>query len=271
MIPLRDNIIARKIPFITVALIALNLAAFAMCALLPERELEAFLFQYGLIPAKIFRPQIVARYYAYQFGLRVPVEYSLSESLLPFFTSMFLHGSILHVVGNMWFLWIFGDNVEDCLGHIGFLLFYLAGGAASGIIQVLSSPLSPIVTIGASGAVAAVMGAYMLLYPRARVLTLIWILFYIDVLPIPAFLYLFYWFLIQLLSGTATFGGAGIAAGGVAWWAHIGGFLAGCGFILLTGIRPSQKPFRLYRPYRRYFDPRTGRWVSISSRSPYDE
>jgi hypothetical protein len=267
MIPLRDNIIARKLPIITVALIVLNMAVFVICALMPQGELNALLFQYGLIPAKIFRPRIVAYYYAQQFGYSVPVHYGWSESLLPMVTCMFLHGSVIHVVGNMWFLWIFGDNVEDCLGHAGFLLFYLACGLASSMVQTLSSPLSPVVTIGASGAVAGVMGAYLLLYPRARIMTLVWILFLVDVWPIPAFLYLFYWFAIQVLSGTASLGASGIAAGGVAWWAHIGGFIMGFGSIYFTGIRSPEKMIRPYTVRRLYFSPRAGRWISSSPRS----
>jgi len=237
MIPLRDNIATRRVPVITVALIAVNLGVFVLNALMPQRELEPVLFQYGLIPAKIFKPVAVAEYYWRQFGLNVPVRYSWSEALLPMFTSMFLHGGVLHLLGNMWILWIFGDNVEDCFGHLGFLLFYLACGLISGTVQVLSAPLSPVVTIGASGAVAGVMGAYMLLYPYARVMTLVWFIFFIDIWPIPAFVYLFFWFLLQVLSGTASLGSHAFS-GGVAWWAHIGGFLAGFGFVLFSGIQP---------------------------------
>ena len=258
MIPLHDNIASRRVPIITVALIAVNLAVFLLCALMNERELQAFLFRYGLIPAKLFRPMKVAWFYFNEFGLSVPTHYSLSEALLPLVTCMFLHGSVIHVVGNMWILWIFGDNVEDCLGHLGFLLFYLVCGLASGLVQLLSAPTSPVVTIGASGAVAAVMGAYMVLYPYARVMTFVWLLFYVDVLPIPAFLFLFYWFLVQVLSGTATLGGSGLA-GGVAWWAHIGGFVAGFGFVLLAGLRPQVEYIRTARSPRYYFNPRAGR------------
>ena len=136
----------------------------------------------------------------------------------------------------------------------------------SSIAHALLSPLSPVVTIGASGAIAAVMGAYMLLYPYARVMTLIWLLFFVDVVPIPAFLYLFYWFLIQILSGTASLGGSNVASGGVAWWAHIGGFLAGFGFVLLAGLRPQVEYVRPSRSPRYYFNPRNGRWGSRSSR-----
>ena len=266
MLPLRDNLIARRAPFVTVALIAVNVFLFLMCATMPEHELQAFLFRYGLIPAKIFRPESVARYYLRQFGILVPTRYDLADSLAPLFTSMFLHGGALHLAGNMWILWIFGDNVEDCLGHIGYLLFYVACGLASGVIHALSAPFSPVVTIGASGAIAGVMGAYLLLYPAARVMTLVWVLFYVDIWAVPAFVFLFYWFLIQVLSGAATLGGGSILGGGVAWWAHIGGFIAGFGFILLSGIRPEPKSLRAHERRRWYFDPRTGRYVAIRRR-----
>jgi hypothetical protein len=266
MIPLRDNIPARTAPIVTVALIAINLAIFAMSALLPQRELEAFVFRYGLIPARIFRPEIVASYYWNRLGLAVPFDYSLSESLLPLLTCMFLHGGVLHVVGNMWILWIFGDNVEDALGHFGFLLFYLGCGLASSLVQTIASPFSPVATIGASGAIAGVMGAYMALYPYARVMTFVWFFFYVDVWPIPAFLFLFYWFLIQFFSGMTTLSGD-ILAGGIAWWAHIGGFLAGLGFVLFSGLRPAHKAVRSYARRAYYFDPRTGRFVPVRSRS----
>lgn len=260
MFPIRDNIVARRTPVVTVALILANLAVFGMCAIMSERELEAFFFRYGLIPAKIFRPDIVSAYYWRKFGALVPSHYSLADSLMPVLSCMFLHGGVVHVVGNMWMLWIFGDNVEDCLGHFGFLIFYVACGVASSLFHILSAPLSPVVTIGASGAVAGVMGAYMILYPRARVLMLVWILFIVDFWSVPAFLFLFYWFLIQVFSGVATLG-SGMLSGGVAWWAHVGGFLAGFGFVLVSGVRPPQKPSRTYERARYYFDPRTGRYT----------
>jgi len=269
MIPLRDNVPARTVPIVTVVLIAVNLAIFAMTALLPRGELEAFVFRYGLIPAKIFRPESIAAYYRHRLGLAVPYDYSLAESLLPLLTCMFLHGGVLHVVGNMWMLWIFGDNVEDALGHAAFLLFYVACGLASSLVQTIASPFSPVATIGASGAIAGVMGAYMVLYPYARVMTFVWFLFYIDVWPIPAFLFLFYWFLIQFLSGMSTLGGD-VLAGGIAWWAHIGGFLAGLGFVLFSGIRPAQKAVRPYARQGYYFDPRTGRFVAVRRQSSED-
>jgi len=255
MLPLRDNIIARRAPYVTVALITINVLVFAMMAVMPEREQQAFLFHYGLIPARIFHPGRVPSYYLQQYGLLVPPHSDLAASLLPLVTCMFLHGGLLHLVGNMWILWIFGDNVEDCLGHVGFLLFYLACGLTSSVVQTLSSAASPVVTIGASGAIAGVMGAYLPLYPGARVITLVWLLFYIDIWPIPAFLFLFYWFLIQLTSGVAALGGGGILTGGIAWWAHIGGFLAGFGFILLSGIRPDPKSVRTYERRRYYLGP----------------
>lgn len=246
MIPLYDDIPTRKVAIVTKTLIAVNVAIFLMCAFMPEDELEAFVFRYGLIPAKIFKPSAVASFYYWKFGAIVPHEYSLRESFMPFFTCMFLHGGWIHVIGNMWMLWIFGNNVEDCLGHAGFLVFYLICGLASSLAQTIVGPLSPVPTIGASGAVAGVMGAYLVLYPGARVLTLVPIIFFIDFWPIPAFLFLFYWFLIQVISGMTTLGNA--LEGGVAWWAHIGGFLLGASFIWLTGIRAEQRPRRTYVP-----------------------
>lgn len=269
MIPIRDDIPARKAPVVTVGLIALNLAIFGMCATMPERDLQVFLFKYGFIPAKLLRPDLVASHYLRQFGFIVPSEYSLSESIVPMFTSMFLHGGWVHVIGNMWILWIFGDNVEDCFGHLGFLLFYLACGIFATIVHFLTAPASPIVTVGASGAIAGVMGAYMLLYPNARVWTLVWIFFLIDFWPVPAYLYLFVWFFIQVLSGVASLGTGGMLPG-VAWWAHIGGFVAGAGFVLLTGVRPRRRPARTFPRYRYAFDPRTGRFVPRPPRSRDD-
>jgi membrane associated rhomboid family serine protease len=135
---------------------------------------------------------------------------------------MFLHGGWLHLIGNMWFLWIFGNNVEDSMGHIRFLLFYLICGAVAALAHVLSAPGSGIPTVGASGAISGVMGAYLLLYPRVRIYTLFIIIFFIRVIPVPAFVILLYWFAIQVLSGMSSMAGAGVA-----FWAHIGGFVAG--------------------------------------------
>ncbi len=251
MLPIRDNVQARRVPIVTVGLIAANVVVFGLCAMMPERQLEAFFFQYGLIPAKIFEPTLVARYYHYRLGMVVPNEYTLGESLLPILTCMFLHGGIVHVAGNMWMLWIFGDNVEDCLGHVGFLLFYLACGLTSSITHAVVWSHSPVATIGASGAVAGVMGAYLLLYPQARIWTFIWFFFFVDIWAIPAFVFLFYWFAIQLMSGVAAVGASDILAGGVAWWAHVGGFVAGALFVLFAGVRSAPRYVSTYR--RRHY------------------
>jgi membrane associated rhomboid family serine protease len=138
-------------------------------------------------------------------------------------TSMFLHGSWMHLIGNMWFLWIFGNNVEDSMGHLRFLAFYLLTGLMAAGAHVVSAPTSDVPTVGASGAISGIMGAYLLLYPRARVMTLVPIIIFIRIVPLPAWMMLGYWFLIQLLSA----GVSGPGGGGVAFWAHIGGFVAG--------------------------------------------
>ncbi len=147
--------------------------------------------------------------------------------ILPFFTSMFLHGGWLHLIGNMWYLWIFGDNVEDTFGHFGFLIFYMVAGIGAGTLHTILNSFSAIPTVGASGAIAGVLGAYMLLYPFARVLTLIPILFFVQIIEIPALLVLGFWFLMQFLSGAGSLAVTDPTGGGVAWWAHIGGFVLG--------------------------------------------
>jgi membrane associated rhomboid family serine protease len=156
-------------------------------------------------------------------------------SLPPLLTSMFLHGGWLHLVGNLWYLWIFGDNVEDRLGHLRFLLFYLAAGLAAAAVHVLSGPAAHVPTIGASGAVAGVLGAYLVLYPRARVLTLLPLFPFFQVVALPAVLLLGLWLLFQFVSGTLSLGSTG---GGVAWWAHVGGFVFGMAVARLGRARP---------------------------------
>src|SRR5437870_8625368 len=198
MIPLRDTIPSARVPSVNHAIIAGNVLVFGYEASL-GRYAEAFIAHWGLVP----------RHFAL-------------ENLL---TSMFLHGSWLHVLGNMLYLYIFGDNVEDRLGHLRYLLFYLLCGCAAGGAQALSSPGSSVPMVGASGAIAGVSGAYFLFFPGARVVTLVPIFFFLQVIEIPAVVFLLIWFLWQLLSGVATLGSrAGV---GVAFWAHIGGFVAG--------------------------------------------
>lgn len=213
VIPLRDTIPSRTFPAITYTLIAVNVALFVFELSLGP-GLEKLFRVFGVVPAYFTVAKVAAE---------VPLEWKV----IPLFTSMFLHGGWLHLIGNMWTLWIFGDNVEDRLGHIRYLLFYLGCGVLSALVHIFTNPGSPVPTIGASGAIAGVMGAYFILYPRARVVTLIIIVFFVEIIEIPAVVYLGFWFLIQFLNGSVTILAGGAQFGGVAWWAHVGGFVAG--------------------------------------------
>jgi membrane associated rhomboid family serine protease len=223
VIPLRDTIPARSYPAVTVLLIAVNVVAFLHeVALGPA--LEAFIYTYGFIPARFHELTVLA-------------PQAVVDRFGPIVTSMFLHGSWFHLVSNMWVLWIFGDNVEDRLGHLRYLPFYLVCGLAAAYAHYWMQPLSQVPTVGASGAIAGVMGAYFVLFPQARVITLVPILFYPLILFVPAVTFLGVWFVAQLLNGAFVLAGAGMLAGGVAWWAHAGGFVAGAllGPILVRG------------------------------------
>jgi len=200
MIPLRDTIPSARVPIVNYAVIAANVLVFCYEVSLGGRQAELLIKHWGLVPSNF-----------------------AVETLL---TSMFLHGGWLHVLGNMLYLYIFGDNVEDRLGHLRYLLFYLLCGAAAGATQALSSPGSAVPMVGASGAIAGVSGAYFLFFPTARVVTLVPIFLFLQVVEIPAVFFLLIWFLWQLMSGVATLGSRA-AVGGVAFWAHIGGFVAG--------------------------------------------
>ncbi len=213
MIPLKDINPSRTTPFVNIALIAANVLVFLYQLTLPAAAFKSFVLAYATIPARI--PALAAGY-----G-------SVELALAPLFTSMFLHGGLMHLLGNMLFLYIFGDNVEDYFGHIGYLLFYVVCGIGSGLVHVLFNLHSGIPAIGASGAISGVMGAYILLFPRAKVLTF----FFIFVLPVPAFLILGYWFVFQFLEALGGLGGD--PTGGVAVWAHVGGFLIG---MVITAI-----------------------------------
>jgi len=229
MIPLRDAIPSHSFPAVTVLIIGLNVLAF-FYELSLGRALEIFIMQYGAVPLRF----ILA-------GQTDQV--STVERFLPLFVSMFLHGGWLHLGGNMLYLGIFGDNVEDRLGHVGFLLFYLACGLAAALTQIYINPTSKIPMVGASGAVAGVLGAYLILFPHSRVLALIPILFFFQVVELPALLFLVFWFLMQFLSGAVSITAAPYATGGVAWWAHIGGFVTGMalGFLLPKRKRLQQQ------------------------------
>jgi rhomboid family protein len=222
MIPIRDDQPSQGRPLMTIALIVVNVLMFLYELMLGER-LEPFLMQAAFIPAKLFGG-----------GGAPGGDLQLDNALL----SMFLHGGWAHIGGNMLFLWIFGDNVEDRLGKIRFLIFYLGCGYVAAYAQSFASPHSTVPTVGASGAIAGVLGAYLYLYPRARVMTLVTFGFYLRPVQVPALLYLPIWFLLQLISGVMAIARTSSEAmGGIAFWAHIGGFIAGPVLLLLLGGR----------------------------------
>ena len=216
-IPIKDLNPSRTYPFVNITLILANIAVFiyelGLEVTLPRRAYEALLFSYSTVPARF--PAFLAGHASFE------------VSFVPLVTSMFLHSGFLHIAGNMLFLWIFGDNVEDFFGHFPYLFFYFVCGIGAGLLHVLFNLHSNVPAVGASGAISGVMGAYILLYPRARILTLV----FIFPLPVPAVIFLGLWYAMQFLAGINALGGGG--TGGVAVWAHIGGFLLG---MLLTGM-----------------------------------
>jgi len=214
VIPLRDTIPSRRPPILTVVLIAANTLIFFYQMMMNDRQFLSFINEYGLVPAKYTDVSV----HLHSFN---PALY------FPFLSNMFLHGSWFHLLSNMWILWLFGDNIEDRMGHFGYFLFYILSGVAAGFVHFLFNQTSQIPAVGASGAIAGVMGAYMLLFPYSRIITLIPIFVIIPLfVRIPAVLYLIVWFLSQLYAG-AIQAFAGGMVGGVGWWAHIGGFIAG--------------------------------------------
>lgn len=210
MIPLRDSTRSQHFPYINMALIVLNILIFFKEITLTSQKLNHFFYVFGIVPAKVEA----------QLAAGTP----LLPLALPFITAMFLHGNWLHIIGNMLYLWVFGDNVEDRLGHFPYLIFYLLVGIAGSTAHIIANPSSQVPIIGASGAIAGVLGAYFLSFPQARILTLVPLFFFITIIEVPALFFLFFWFLIQLLNGLSN---AGLTANPVAWWAHVGGFLAG--------------------------------------------
>jgi membrane associated rhomboid family serine protease len=214
MIPLRDIIPSRTTPVVTIVLIAVNVLVF-LFELSLGRNVDQFTLYWGLVPAAFSWVTVV--------------------------TSMFLHGGFLHVAGNMLYLWIFGDNVEDRMGHGRFLVFYLLCGIAAALAQTISQPDSVVPMVGASGAIAGVMGAYFVLYPKSRIVTLIPLFFFFQVIEVPAILFLGIWFLMQFISGLGSIVtvATGQAAGGVAFWAHVAGFVAG-----ISGVVVFRRPER---------------------------
>lgn len=228
MLPLKDDQPRYSTPYVNTFLIVLNILIFFYQWTLGPRAGDAFARIYGEVPSHLA---------AFLAGSH---RYTLPDVVVPFFTSMFLHGSWMHVLGNMWFLYIFGDNVEDYLGHFKYLVFYLLAGVIAMSTQVAIYPGSNVPTVGASGAIAGVLGAYFLLYPRARVLT--W--FFVFVLYLPAWIVLGEWIVIQFLNGTATLSmNPGRDVGGVAFWAHVGGFVAGMILIKIFPERAQRSPY----------------------------
>jgi membrane associated rhomboid family serine protease len=240
MIPLKDDTPRFSTPLVNYLLIAANVAVFLFQSSLDQVSQSAFVEAFALVPARLIgllHTTALPHAHAHGAAAVSPV-----FALLPVLTSMFVHGGTLHLIFNMWFLWIFGRNVEDTLGHFPYLVFYLICGFAAALAQIVSDPSSLLPMVGASGAIAGVMGGYFVLYPRARVLMLVPFLF-IFFLWLPAWVVLGYWFVLQFLSGVGTaLVAAGRSSGGVAFWAHVGGFLAG---ILLVRLFPSRT--RRYR------------------------
>jgi membrane associated rhomboid family serine protease len=242
MIPLKDDVPSNSVPFVTVLLIGLNVLAFLYQLSLGidtrgpgAGAAEAFVFEFGVIPCRLTDscPAVLSR-----------VAGDFPHPWVTIVTSMFLHGGLLHIAGNMLYLWIFGNNVEDTLGHGRFLLFYLASGGAAAVGQTMVSPTSHIPMIGASGAVSGVLGAYLLLFPYATILTLVTFGFFVRFVRVPAMIVLGFWIVLQLLNGYITFSAQSLGrgeSGGVAWFAHIGGFLAGMLLVFLLRPRRSAR------------------------------
>lgn len=215
MIPLRDTQPTYTFPFVTVAIIVLNTLAFLYEFSMDPYELNFFIAHYGVIPTRFQWMDVL--------------------------TSIFLHGGWMHLIGNMWFLWIYGDNVEDILGHAKYLLFYLLCGFAATMVHLVFNMDSRVPTIGASGAIAGVMGAYVVKFPHSRITTLVPVFVFLTTMEIPAYVIILYWFVIQFFSGVGSVGHSHLSQGGVAWFAHIGGFLAG---VVLIKLMRTQERWR---------------------------
>ena len=220
MIPLRDLTPRSSVPFMTVLIILANVGIFLFQVSLGPRTGQALAYTFGMVPARI--PLAFAT-----------DQVTLVQAFLPLLTSMFLHSGWFHLIGNMWFLWVFGDNIEDRLGHLNYVLFYLVCGIGAAVVHSVANIASTVPAVGASGAISGVMGAYIVLFPGSRVLTLVPLLFFFFTVQLPAVVFLGYWFLIQFVSGVGSLGLH--TQGGVAFWAHIGGFVLGA--LLVIGSR----------------------------------
>lgn len=228
MIPLKDNIPSRRFPIVNILLIIINFIVFFYELSLGD-GVQRLIFQYGIVPNRIVKGVI---------GFNTS---HISSLITPFFSSIFLHGGWYHILSNMLYLWIFGDNVEDRMGHFNYLIFYLLCGFTSSVAHILTNMSSSIPTIGASGAISGVLGAYFVIFPEARVMTLLPFGFFLQIAAIPAFLFLGFWFISQALNGIATLAVNTYMTEGIAWWAHIGGFV--------TGIIIGRRYKRRYKPY----------------------
>ncbi len=231
MLPIRDTIPSRNPPIVVITIVIVNALAFLFELTMPEARLDEFLTVFGVVPRRYSQPDWAA-------------SVGFTASFLPFLTSMFLHGGWLHILGNMWTLWIFGDNIEDRMGPVRFTIFYLLCGLIAGAAHWLTNMQSTVPAIGASGAIAGVLGAYFLMFPRASVVVLVPIVLVPLFFQIPAILYLGIWMLTQVFSGVGSLASVEDAAG-VAWWAHIGGFVAGMilGPLFVRG-RDSRHPWQ---------------------------
>ncbi len=232
MIPLRDANPVRRTPVVTIAIVIACIVAFAYRLGAEsnggERGVEDLFFQFGVVPAELLA--------AWRAGQIV------GEETLAIFTSMFLHVNLIHLVGNLIYLWIFGNNIEDRLGRLGYVLFYLGGGLAAALAQVAIDPNSEVPMVGASGAISAVLGAYLVMFPSARILSLVFLGFFYQLIEVPAIIVLGLWFVLQLIDGLGSLGLAG-AEGGVAFFAHIGGFVAGVAVgLLVRGTNAARGP-----------------------------
>jgi membrane associated rhomboid family serine protease len=233
MIPIRDDAPRFTTPYVNYFLVAMNVVVFLFELLLPSAQRNQLMYLYGFIPAHVTR------------FLTAPHAHMSAEiAFVPVLTSMFLHASWLHLIFNMWALWIFGDNIEDYVGHFRYLIFYLLSGLGAALLHTVLNPAATVPSVGASGAIAGVMGAYLVLFPSARVLTLVPLFIFFTFINLPAWLVLGYWFVVQFLSGAATsIAYSQQTSGGIAFWAHVGGFVTGIALIKLFPTRPRRYRF----------------------------
>jgi membrane associated rhomboid family serine protease len=230
MIPLRDTIPSRRFPLVNTALIAVNVLVFLFESTLGVEQREMFVWNWGLVPTRFWEAG----------GL---------VGWPPLLTSMFMHGGWWHLISNMLALYIFGDNIEDRLGPFRYILFYLFSGVVASAAHLVAYSSSSLPTVGASGAIAGVLGAYLMLYPQARVLTLVPVFYFLRVVELPALIYLGFWFVSQLFNGLFALSAAAFQSGGVAWWAHIGGFVFGLAIIRFICPPPCRTYVDQYRPW----------------------